>query len=97
MSQTKGTVSVSAMPGNLEEMAQNVVGLAREFDKLHGAFVVNTLGWVWEYRNCCVIQGCCNKSTIWPPLLQSNLSLSQSYTPSRPDGSWRYMLQHRTA
>ena len=55
------------------------------------------LGWVWEYRNCCVIQGCCDKSPIWAPLRQSNLSLSQSYTPSRPDGSWRYMLQHRTA
>ena len=91
------TQSPSEVSSPQEEMAQNVVGLAREFDNLHGAFVVNTLGWLWEYRNSCVIQGCCDKSPIWAPLRQSNLSLSQSYTPSRPDGSWRYMLQRRTA
>ena len=65
VSQTKITVSVSALPGSLEDMAQNVFELAREFDHLHGTLVANTLGGVWEYRNCCLDNGCHDEDPIW--------------------------------
>ena len=65
VSQTKGTVSVSALPGKLEDMAKNVYELACEFDQLQGTLVANTLGSVWEYRNCCVSDGCSDQAPIW--------------------------------
>ena len=70
--QTKVTVSISAIPGNLEEMAQKVHDLAREFDQLHGTLVANTLAWVWEYRNCCVNSGCCDRPRVWADVYASS-------------------------
>jgi hypothetical protein len=40
------TPEPSVMAEFRARVSQNVVGLTREFNKLHGVFVVNTLGWV---------------------------------------------------
>ena len=94
MSQTKGTVSVSALPSKLEDMAKNVYELACEFDQLQGTLVANTLGSVWEYRNCCVSNGCSDQAPIWADVFATPRFVSTGHwNESEPFDGHRRLAQ----
>ena len=94
VSQTKRSVSVSALTGSLEDMARELLELAREFDSNNGTLVANTLSLVWEFRECCANIGYCGESPVWADVFATEQWVSRgAWRALKPSGEHRKLSQ----